>query len=106
MDLNEYQLKASRTINPALSPRDRILNGAIGLSGETGEVNDLIKKFIFHDHDLPVKDFINELGDVLWYLAELTTAIGVDLEEVAQKNIDKLKERYPDGFTVSRSYHD
>ena len=80
-----------------------LLNGALGLTGEAGEVADLIKKEIFHGHNFKMEDLIKELGDVCWYLALLCNAIGVSLEEVMIKNIAKLKARYPEGFSESAS---
>lgn len=80
-----------------------LLNGALGLSGEAGEVADMIKKHIFHGHDLKSDDLIKELGDVCWYLALLCHAIDVPLEEVMSRNIEKLKKRYPEGFSESAS---
>lgn len=80
-----------------------LLNGALGLTGEAGEVADQIKKLIFHGHDLDRDGLIKELGDVCWYLALLCHAIGVPLEEVMTLNIEKLKKRYPEGFSESAS---
>lgn len=80
-----------------------LLNGALGLTGEAGEVADSIKKFIFHGHDLGRDGLIKELGDVCWYLALLCHAIDVPLEEVMTLNIEKLKKRYPEGFSESAS---
>lgn len=80
-----------------------LLNGALGLTGEAGEVADSIKKFIFHGHDMDRDGLIKELGDVCWYLALLCHAIDVPLEEVMTRNIEKLKKRYPEGFSESAS---
>lgn len=80
-----------------------LLNGALGLTGESGEVSDMIKKHIFHGHDLDRDELIKELGDVCWYVALLCNAIGVSLDEVMTRNIDKLRERYPEGFSESAS---
>ena len=80
-----------------------LLNGALGLTGEAGEVADAIKKTIFHGHDLDRDGLIKELGDVCWYLALLCHAIDVPLEEVMSHNIEKLKKRYPEGFSESAS---
>lgn len=76
-----------------------LLNGALGLTGEAGEVADMIKKYMFHGHLLNRGEFIKELGDCAWYLAFLCTAIDVSLEEVLIENIEKLKKRYPEGFS-------
>ena len=66
-------------------------------------VIDIVKKHISQGHELKREKLIEELGDVAWYLAETAYALGVDLESVLQGNIDKLKKRYPDGFSVEKS---
>ena len=98
MNFNEYQKLAMRTAREL-----NIVEFALGISGEAGEVTDLIKKVEFHGHEMNKIKLVDELGDVLWYLALLAETIGVELEEVAKVNIDKLKERYPDGFESERS---
>jgi len=108
MDANEYQKAAARTLidRPgfALSDADLLLVwNALGLAGEAGEVADLVKKGILHQHGLDRDELKKELGDVLWYAAALCTRLGVDLSEVMQANIDKLIERYPDGFSTQDS---
>ena len=105
MTLNEYQESAQRTSNRALDQRGHLFNGVLGLSGEAGECADLVKKCYFQDAR-PIDDaLIDELGDVLWYVAETAAARGVTLEEVAQHNVEKLRRRYPVGFEVQRSLH-
>jgi NTP pyrophosphatase (non-canonical NTP hydrolase) len=80
-----------------------LLNGSLGLTGEAGEVADSIKKVIFHGHKMDRDGLVKELGDVCWYLALLCHAIDVPLEEVMSQNIEKLKKRYPDGFSETAS---
>lgn len=104
MTLNEYQALAQRT-SSARTPSDKIENGVLGLNGEAGEVADLLKKHRFQGHELDRDKMIDEAGDVLWYVAELSGGLGVSLEEVAQRNIVKLRARYPDGFDSERSVH-
>lgn len=82
-----------------------ILNGCLGLSGETGEFNDMIKKWIFHEKDLDVDHAKKEMGDVLWYVAMLCHSFGWDMSEIMQMNVDKLKSRYPEGFSTQLSNH-
>lgn len=103
MTINEYQELAMRTLNPALGKKDMLVNGAMGLCGESGEVIDLVKKHLFHGHELDREQLIGELGDVAWYLAEAAHALDVDLETVLSRNIDKLRRRYPEGFDSARS---
>ena len=103
MTINEYQKLAMTTLNPALSPKDVLINGVMGLCGESGEAIDLVKKHLAQGHELDKEQLAKELGDIAWYLAETATAIGYPLEEILQMNIDKLKKRYPEGFAVERS---
>lgn len=101
-NLNEYQINALRTANK-LTPDELVLNGVLGLNGESGEVADLYKKFRFQGHDLDEDKLIDELGDVLWYLAICAAGIGVNLSDVAQRNAAKLQRRYPQGFDPDKS---
>jgi NTP pyrophosphatase (non-canonical NTP hydrolase) len=101
--LDSYQFEATRTLPEERALEDNLLMTALGLSGESGEVADLIKKHCYHGHDLDVSHVVRELGDVLWYLACMADVLGVSLSHVAAVNIDKLKTRYPDGFSEERS---
>ena len=103
MTINEYQHLAMTTLNPKLSNDEILINGVMGLCGESGEAIDIVKKWFAQGHELDREELIKELGDVAWYLAEIAHALGVSLEEVLQRNIDKLKERYPDGFKTADS---
>ena len=106
MTINEYQAAALRTAQTdKCSASDLLLNSALGLCGESGEVADLVKKHRFQGHDLDFDHIAKELGDVVWYLAVGAYAIGYDLETILQMNVDKLKARYPDGFSADRSLH-
>lgn len=104
MEINEYQKLALRTANSNKSD-DLILDGILGLCGETGEVSDHIKKYMFQGHELDQDKLVNELGDVCWYIAILASGLNVDLETVMKKNIEKLQRRYPDGFDTEKSLH-
>ena len=103
MTVNEYQKMALTTLNPALGKQDVLINGVMGLCGESGEAIDIVKKHLAQGHLLDREGLIKELGDVAWYLAETAYALDVSLEEVFQRNIDKLKARYPEGFDARRS---
>ncbi len=102
MEINEYQKLALRTANSGESS-DLILNGILGLCGETGEVSDHIKKAMFQGHEFNTDKVIDELGDVCWYVAVLAKGLNVDLETVMKKNVEKLMKRYPDGFKIEDS---
>lgn len=93
-----YETAAMRSINQANSAKDNLINAALGLTGEAGEVADLVKKHIYHGHELDTDKVIKELGDVLWYIAQACYALGVDMDTVAVTNIEKLLARYPTGF--------
>lgn len=104
MEINQYQKAALRTANN-LNSKDLIVNGILGLCGETGEVSDVIKKHLFQGHKLDVDKIVDELGDVCWYIAILSKGLNVDLEIVMKKNIEKLMRRYPDGFSSEKSIY-
>ncbi len=103
MEANKYQELALTTMNKELSKRELLMNSVMGLCGESGEVIDLVKKHIFHSHELNRDKLIDELGDVAWYIAECAYALDVPLEDVLSRNIEKLKARYPDGFSIEKS---
>ena len=103
MTVNEYQKLAMTTLNPALDKKDVLINGVMGLCGESGEAIDLVKKWLAQGHELDKEKLAKELGDIAWYLAETATALDLNLEDVFQANIDKLKKRYPQGFDRLRS---
>ena len=105
MTVNEYQAQAMRFLNPALSEKDILINGAMGLCGESGEVIDIVKKWLAQGHELDSARIARELGDVAWYLAETAFALHIPLEEIFQGNLDKLTHRYPGGFSTDQSIH-
>lgn len=102
MTLDEYQQLAARTIGTR-THADQLSNMALGLAGEAGETADMLKKHLFHGKPLNHDDVAKELGDVMWYVAGMATAIGISLDDVAQRNVDKLRARYPDGFSAEAS---
>ena len=104
MKINEYQELALRTASTLESDK-LVLNGALGLNGEAGEVADHIKKHLFQGHELDKENLAKELGDICWYIAIMAEGLGYDLESIMQMNIDKLRKRYPQGFEKERSLH-
>ena len=82
-----------------------IVMATMGLSGEVGELNDMIKKWIFHKSDMDITHAKKELGDILWYVACMAESFGWSLDEIMSMNIDKLKARYPEGFDIDRANH-
>lgn len=87
---------------PLLTKLDQMV-WSLGLAGEAGEFADMMKKHHGHGHELDKKKAAKELGDVLWYVSVLADSIGYNLDSIAQLNVQKLRERYPDGFSVERS---
>ena len=104
---NDFQRAAMRTASGMkydnAGENGLLLNGVMGLNGEAGECIDIMKKHIFQGHELDREHLIEELGDVAWYLAVCCEGLGVSLEEVMERNIEKLKARYPEGFDKVRS---
>ena len=103
MTANEYQKLAMTTLNPELSRKDVLINGVMGLCGESGEAIDIVKKWLAQGHALDREKLAGELGDICWYLAETATALDLSLEDIMAANIDKLRKRYPEGFEAERS---
>ena len=109
MNLNEYQNLSKRTmpiiddVTDAEQVNKVRANYALGLTGESGEVADIVKKEVFHGHDTDQEAIKKELGDVMHYVAGVATLYGLTLEDVTQANIAKLSKRYPDGFSVEDS---
>ena len=99
MEADKYQKLAMKTLNPELSERDVLINGVMGLCGESGEAIDIVKKHLAQGHPLDKEALAKELGDICWYVAETAQLLGYDLETIMTMNIEKLKKRYPDGFS-------
>ena len=105
MTLNEYQREAMRTAS-GMSKQcndNLLLNGAMGLNGEAGEVIDILKKHMFQGHELDKEHIAKELGDCLWYIAVSAEGAGYTLDEIAEMNKEKLRSRCPEGFEIEKS---
>ena len=103
MEINDYQRLAMTTLNPALDKKDVLINSVMGLCGESGEAIDIVNKWLAQGHELDRAHLAKELGDVAWYLAEAATALDIPLEDILRANLDKLKARYPEGFSARNS---
>lgn len=103
MTLDEYRVAAMRTARQIDSRQRWVLNAALGLGGEAGEVLEHVKKVEFHGHELNADYLVEEVGDALWYIAQMSVALDVSLEEIARRNIAKLQSRYPGGFSEEAS---
>lgn len=105
MNGNEYQKLAMRTCSiPYKRKDDRLRHAVFGLASEAGEVAGILQK-VYQGHDFDKEHIKKELGDCLWMIAEACEALDFSMDEVMQLNIDKLKARYPEGFTAERSLH-
>lgn len=98
MTFSEYERSAARTINPALSSSDRLLDAAAGLAEEAGEALGLVRKHRMQGRELDAARLREELGDALWCLTIAAQSAGLTLDDVAQTNVAKLTQRHPDGF--------
>jgi NTP pyrophosphatase (non-canonical NTP hydrolase) len=103
MKMNYYQKHVMRTAKMGQTFKENLSNIGLGMTGEAGEVADLLKKHIHHGHGLNSRKLIEEAGDVLFYVAWLAESLGVTLEYVADHNVAKLQRRYPEGFSTERS---
>ena len=89
MTHNEYQKACMRTANMNYDEYPMLLNGAIGLCGETGEALDILKKHIFQGHELDDEHLASELGDIFWYLAVTAEAAKIELDDIARNSFGK-----------------
>lgn len=96
--MNDYAAAAMRTASEV-----GVLHAALGLVGEAGEVADHLKKAAFQGHPFDAAHLAEEVGDILWYCAMMAEALGMSLDTIAAANLQKLQERYPDGFSSERS---
>lgn len=99
MELNEYQELANK-LAVECAPADDLVHCAMGVCTESGELMDIIKRNIFYGKDVDKTHVIEELGDILWYVAVGCRAMGISMRDVAVRNINKLQARYPEGFTA------
>ena len=105
MQPNEYQALAMRTCSiPNDRKDDRLAHALWGLNSEAGEAAGIMQK-VYQGHTFDPDHLKKELGDCLWMIAEACDAMDWNLEDVMELNIDKLRKRFPEGFTAERSLH-
>lgn len=104
MTFNEYQGLAGRTINKKLNNGELQRHALFGMCSEVGELHGLYQK-LYQGHGLNMIHVRKELGDILWFIAEFCTSCGWSLDDIANTNIEKLKARYPDGFSKNESLY-
>lgn len=102
--MNEYQKMAARTINQGLTREEQLHHALHGMSSEVGEIHGIYQKH-YQGHEIDPVEVQKELGDLMWFVAELCTAMGWQLADIANQNIAKLVLRYPQGFEAERSLH-
>lgn len=91
---SDYSIPASRLLESGVI---RLLHAVIGISNESGELSEILKKYIYYGANIDKIHLIEEFGDILWYLNLGAVSIGSSLEEVMALNIAKLRKRYPEG---------
>ena len=99
--IEAIEIIAEQEVNPA-----RLLTAGIGMSGEVGEFNEIIKKCLFQGKEMDENRIVHlrkELGDVMWYVAQACLALNTNIEEIIEMNTVKLESRYPGGFDAFRS---
>ena len=95
-----FQREARRSLRDDLPYEAMCSNMCMGLAGEIGEVIDIMKKHIYQGKELDITDVIEEVGDVLWYIANFCNVNNITMDECMESNIKKLRKRFPDGFTI------
>ena len=79
---------------------ERLLTAAVGMSAESGEFTEIVKKMIFQGKPVNEENLFHlkrELGDIMWYVAQACMALDTDFNEIIEMNVNKLKSRYPGG---------
>ena len=99
-DLDVFQEEALRSMRNDLPYEAICSNMCMGLAGETGETVDIFKKHIYQGKDLDINDVIEEIGDILWYIANLCNVNKITMKECMESNVEKLRKRYPNGFSI------
>ena len=99
-DLDVFQEEALRCMRNDLPYEAICSNMCMGLAGETGETVDIFKKHIYQGKDLDINDVIEEIGDILWYIANLCNVNKITMKECMESNVEKLRKRYPNGFSI------
>ncbi len=99
MNLKEYQEACKRTAKKFKNKEIAIATFGLGIAGEAGDVASCIKKTFAHGNN-QTTGIRENLGDTLWYAAMICNFFGWNFEEILEENVEKLKKRYPEGFTI------
>lgn len=106
MEIEEYQNLTQRTAGNAMDDSEKqLMNWGLGIAGEAGDVAGCIKKTVGHKND-QIDGIRENLGDTMWYISEICNFYGWKLEDVLEENIEKLRKRYPEGFSFERAKRD
>jgi NTP pyrophosphatase (non-canonical NTP hydrolase) len=105
MEIKEYQKNAERTLKHMENQRADLEHMLYGLGSEVGELMSMLKAYYVYDKEFDIANYKEELGDICWFLAGACTIMGISMEEVLEKNINKLKARYPEKFDESLAIH-
>jgi len=103
MELKQYIIESSRTCPDLGLDFNNQMHMAIGISTEAGELLDAYKKKLAYNKSLDKTNVAEEIGDLCWYVANLCRILNLDLQEILQNNIDKLRARYPEKFTEEKA---
>lgn len=103
MNFKDYQLRSYTAIQPHDDVKDEILNWAVGLSEEVGEVMNHIKHMFWGNESIDKMEIAKELGDILWYMSALATVWNLNLDAVAELNVSKLEHRFGGRFSEEKS---
>lgn len=98
MNIDDFQQQSMRTAKRVDQAYD-LTHAALGLTGEAGEFCDAIKKHVIYGKPLDRGNALEELGDILWFCALAADTLGVNLSEVAEMNVQKLRLRYPEKYS-------
>ena len=103
MTLKEYQKNVNRTRNFDIDKEDEMKNYCLGMASEVGELVGHVKHVVFHNWKINRANVIEEMGDIFWYVTALASVLDIEMKEIIEYNIFKLKKRYPNGFKPSDS---
>jgi NTP pyrophosphatase (non-canonical NTP hydrolase) len=103
MKFEEYREQVQRTCPSLGSPREDTIHMVLGIQTEAAELSDIVKKNLAYQKPIDWANFKEELGDLMWYIANLMNIHGLDSEDIFTRNIEKLKVRYPNGFTTDQA---
>ena len=106
MNLKEYQEFCKQTAKKFENKELEIATWGLGIAGEAGDVASCIKKTFAHKNPIGIKGIRENLGDTLWYMSMICNFFNWDFGEILNENAEKLKKRYPQGFTIENAKRD